>query len=91
MIWFILFVVLVSNIIMFAKHGVVGPITAHVLAGIIWIFYPGYDSGFVSFLITDVVIVAFAAAGALTGPTSAAKIGAAGVGGYFLGRWLGKL
>lgn len=81
---------LLAEIMLIARFGIVGLVTPYVLGTGIWVFYPGYDSGFYGWLITNLAVVGLAALGQVL-PGGATGVAGAGVGGFFLGRWIGRM
>lgn len=91
--WMLLIVIglfILAEIVLIARFGLVGLILPYVIGTGIWIFYPGYDSGFASWLLTNVIVVGLAALGQIF-PGGAAGVAGAGVGGFFLGRWISRM
>jgi hypothetical protein len=82
-------IILVHGIII-ARAGIGGVVATYVIGAIIWVFYPGYATGFSGLLITEIVVVSLMAFGSLF-PSGAKGIAAAGIGGYLAGRWMGRL
>jgi hypothetical protein len=86
----ILGLILLAHVIIIAKSGVRGLVATYIIATVIWVFYPGYDSGFASWIATDLVIVMLVAVGSLF-PNSPTGVIVAGIGGYIIGRNIAKL
>jgi hypothetical protein len=86
----ILGVIVLAHIAVIAKGGVAGLIGLYITGSVIWIFFPGYDTGFSGWILTQLVIVGLAAVGSVL-PGGATGIAIAGVGGYLIGKKLAKL
>lgn len=88
--WLILLLLIGAYCILFYKTGWQGVLTVYILGAVIWIFYPGYETGISGLFITEQVLVFLLAIGSLF-PSGPKGIAAAGVGGYLAGRWMGRL
>jgi hypothetical protein len=86
----ILGVIIIVHAIIIAKAGLIGVAITYILGAIIWVFFPGYETGFSGLILTEIVVVGLMAFGSLF-PSGPKGIAAAGVGGYLAGRWMGKL
>jgi hypothetical protein len=86
----ILGVIILVHAVIIARAGFGGLIATYVIGAIIWVFFPGYQTGFGGLLITEIVVVGLMAFGSLF-PSGAKGVAVAGVGGYLLGRKLGKM
>ncbi len=86
----ILGLILLAHVLIIAKIGFGGLGVTYVLGAIIWVFFPGYDTGLAGLLATEIVFVGLMAFGSLF-PSGPKGIAAAGVGGYLVGRGLAKL
>jgi hypothetical protein len=83
-------IVLLAHVIIIARGGIAGTIGLYITGSIIWIFYPGYETGFGGWILTQLVIIGLAAIGSLM-PGGAKGIAIAGVGGYLAGRWMARM
>lgn len=88
--WLLLLLLLGSYCILFYKTGWQGVLTVYVLGAVIWVFYPGYETGISGLFLTEQVLVLLLAFGSLF-PSGPKSIAVAGVGGYLTGRWLGRV
>jgi hypothetical protein len=85
----ILGIVILAHAVIVIRHGIGGVPVTYLLATIVWVFYPGYDSGFASWIATNLAVLGLVAIGSFfpSGPTS---IVVAGVGGFLLGEWMAE-
>lgn len=86
----ILGLILLAHILIIARSGLAGLVGAYILGAIIWVFFPGYDTGLASFIITEIVFIGLVAVGSLF-PSGAKGVAVAGVGGYLAGRWMARM
>lgn len=89
MIWFISFILL-AHFIIWYKMGFSGLVASYILGSIVWVFFPGYETGFAGWIMTNIVFVFMVAVGSFF-PRGAKGIAVAGVGGYLVGRNIAKL
>lgn len=88
--WFFIGLIVLAHVLIIARGGIGGTIGLYITGTIIWIFYPGYETGLSGWIMTQLVLIGLAAIGSLM-PGGAKGIAVAGVGGYLAGRWMAKL
>lgn len=86
----VLGLIILAHVLIIARIGFGGLVTTYVLGAIIWVFFPGYETGVYGFLATEVIFVGLMAFGSLF-PSGPKAMAVSGVGGYLAGRWMAKL
>lgn len=88
--WWLLGFIVILHLIIIARSGFSGILGTYIIGSAIWVFYPGYDSGFANWILTNLVVLGLSALGSLL-PNSGTGIVVAGIGGYLIGKNIAKL
>jgi len=88
--WILLLLLLGAYCLLFYKTGWQGVLIIYIIGAVIWVFFPGYETGISGLFITEQVLVFLLAIGALF-PSGPKGIAVAGVGGYLVGKKIAKL
>lgn len=86
----VLGVIVFAHILIIVRSSFMGLVVAYIIGTIIWIFYPGYETGWSGWILTELVIIGLSALGSLL-PNGGVGIGLAAIGGFLIGRNIAKL